>query len=340
MRSLSTGSAQATPGGRGNSLLRRFDATVGVGLLRALGALRRKRALDPAPRRIGLMKSTGIGDMILTTAIARDVIADFPDARVVMFAGADNAGIARLVTGGRRRAAHRQALGRDAAVSGGAARRDARLRPMDSARGALCGPVGGPMDSRVRHRGPARGIAPTTQPSPTRPRPRRSTTTAASQGARRQVRVAAQLRGRRAAPGAAGRGAVRGLPCLAGRVPQRAARVAGRLVARADRSRPRKGLRVVLTGGRDDVERTDEFIASCGGPSKRLESIAGRFGLGELIESSPARCVVSVNTGVMHLAAAAGTGRSRSTARRLRRDGGRSGRRTSTSTPSFPAADT
>jgi len=31
MRSLSTGSAQATPGGRGNSLLRRFDATVGYG---------------------------------------------------------------------------------------------------------------------------------------------------------------------------------------------------------------------------------------------------------------------------------------------------------------------
>src|SRR6187401_45704 len=99
MRSLSTGSAQATPGGRGNSLLRRFDATVGVGLLRALGALRRKRALDPAPRRIGLMKSTGIGDMTLTTAIARDVIADFPEARVVIFAGADNAGIAKLVEG-------------------------------------------------------------------------------------------------------------------------------------------------------------------------------------------------------------------------------------------------
>lgn len=99
MRSLSTGSAQATPGGRGNSLLRRFDATVGVGLLRALGALRRKRDLDPAPRRIGLMKSTGIGDMTLATAIARDVIADFPEARVVIFAGADNAGIARLVEG-------------------------------------------------------------------------------------------------------------------------------------------------------------------------------------------------------------------------------------------------
>ena len=33
------------------------------------------------------MKSTGIGDMTLATAIARDVIADFPEARVVIFAG-------------------------------------------------------------------------------------------------------------------------------------------------------------------------------------------------------------------------------------------------------------
>ena len=52
----------------------------------------------------------------------------------------------------------------------------------------------------------------------------------------------------------------------------------------------------------------DELIASCGGPSNRLASIAGRFGIGELIDVlAAARCVVSVNTGVMHLGAAVGT---------------------------------
>ena len=51
-----------------------------------------------------------------------------------------------------------------------------------------------------------------------------------------------------------------------------------------------------------------EFIDACGGQSDRLASIAGRCGLAELIDIlDRARCVVSVNTGVMHLAAAAGT---------------------------------
>ena len=68
------------------------------------------------------------------------------------------------------------------------------------------------------------------------------------------------------------------------------------------------GLSVLLTGGPEDVGRTMALIASCGGPSDRLASIAGRFGIAELIDVvGHARCVVSVNTGVMHLAAAVGT---------------------------------
>ena len=81
--------------------LRFVDRTIGVALIAVLGALGRKRSRDAGARRIGLMKTTGIGDMILLTAIARDVIAAFPDADVVIFGGPENIEIARLVAGAR-----------------------------------------------------------------------------------------------------------------------------------------------------------------------------------------------------------------------------------------------
>src|SRR5690349_6577644 len=87
------------PGGRGSTVLRFLDETFAVVVIRVLGAFRRTRRLPDRPRRIGIMKSTGIGDMILATAIVRDIVKRFPEAEVVIFAGADNAGIARLVEG-------------------------------------------------------------------------------------------------------------------------------------------------------------------------------------------------------------------------------------------------
>lgn len=71
----------------------------------------------------------------------------------------------------------------------------------------------------------------------------------------------------------------------------------------ADRVRA-AGYGVVLTGGPDDVERTRRFVDSC---AADVVSIAGRCPFGELVGVlAAARCVVSVNTGLMHLAAAAG----------------------------------
>ena len=63
----------------------------------------------------------------------------------------------------------------------------------------------------------------------------------------------------------------------------------------------------MLTGGPADVERTDAFIESSGDLAKHLKSVAGRYRLNELVDLiGSASCVVSVNTGLMHLAAAAG----------------------------------
>ena len=309
MRSLSTGSAQATPGGRGNSLLRRFDATVGVGLLRALGALRRKRALDPAPRRIGLMKSTGIGDMTLTTAIARDVIADFPEARVVIFAGADNAGIAKLVEGAvvvelptaRPWAALPllRAERLDALLDFGQwTRLEALYAALSGARwtagfGTERQHRGSAFDTTVPHSAASAEIDNYRRLAGALGVRSESLPSFAADGPPPELPVADPYVVFHVWPGGF-RSELREWPSGSWR----------ELIGRAHA----QGLSVLLTGGRDDIARTDELIASCGGPSNRLASIAGRFGIGELIDVlAAARCVVSVNTGVMHLGAAVGT---------------------------------
>ena len=70
----------------------------------------------------------------------------------------------------------------------------------------------------------------------------------------------------------------------------------------------REGLTIVLTGGPGDRARTDAFIESCGADlAPHMVSIAGEFKIPELVNViADARCVVSVNTGVMHLAGGVG----------------------------------
>src|SRR5205085_6461142 len=68
-----------------------------------------------------------------------------------------------------------------------------------------------------------------------------------------------------------------------------------------------RGYSIVLTGAPADAERTERFVRSCNGSSGRVENAAGRYALSELVELlRRASCVVSVNTGIMHLAAASG----------------------------------
>ena len=86
-------------GGRGSRPLRFLDRTLAAAILRILGLLRRRRALPGGLKRIGIMKTTGIGDMVLATAIARDVAGTFPGASVIVFASSENAALARLVPG-------------------------------------------------------------------------------------------------------------------------------------------------------------------------------------------------------------------------------------------------
>lgn len=68
-----------------------------------------------------------------------------------------------------------------------------------------------------------------------------------------------------------------------------------------------KGFAVYLTGGKSDAPRADAFIEDCKWPSARVENICG-MGFPELIAAlRQARVVVSIDTSITHMAAAAGT---------------------------------
>ena len=84
---------------RGNPRLRWADRSLGVPILALLRAVRRGRTQPLGIRRIGLLKMSAIGDTVLLSAIVADLAATFPGAEIVLFTGADNAGVAALIDG-------------------------------------------------------------------------------------------------------------------------------------------------------------------------------------------------------------------------------------------------
>jgi len=87
------------PGPRGSQLKRQIDHVVGTPLLLALGLLRRKRHLPTKIATVGILSCSAIGDTIIASAIARDLKAAFPGCRVVAFVGLSARGIVSLVEG-------------------------------------------------------------------------------------------------------------------------------------------------------------------------------------------------------------------------------------------------
>jgi lipopolysaccharide heptosyltransferase III len=68
-----------------------------------------------------------------------------------------------------------------------------------------------------------------------------------------------------------------------------------------------QGFAVVVTGGREDVGRSEAFALDCRSLARPVVSGAGRFSIREALDVlARSRGVVSVNTGTMHLAAAVG----------------------------------
>lgn len=84
---------------RASSTLRFLDRHLGIPVVWTLGMVRSKRTSLPKIRTIGMLKTAGIGDTVLLAGPLADLRAAFPDARIVMFVGGNNYEAARLLDG-------------------------------------------------------------------------------------------------------------------------------------------------------------------------------------------------------------------------------------------------
>ena len=295
-------------GGRGSSVLRTLDRSLGAWLLILLGALRRTRQRPEAPGRIGILKSTGIGDMVLATAVTRDIMRTFPRAEVVIFGSAENAGLAELVPGASvrrlemtkpwRAIAELRAERLDALIDLGQwSRLEALCTALSGARWTAGFDTpgqrrGGAYDSPVAHSNQRRELD-----------NYRAVVATLGVSSDSEPRFEASADAVRPCPGRYAvfhlwpggyRSELREWPA------DRWLDLAG--------SCAREGLAVVLTGGPGDAERSEAFAQTArAATGANVISVAGRFGLRDVIDVlSGAECVVSVNTGVMHMAAATG----------------------------------
>jgi heptosyltransferase-3 len=300
--SSSPAATTAPPVPRGDGRLRLLDATVGVGLLAAGGALRRRRRRPDPIRRIGLMKSTGIGDMILLSGVAKDVAAAYPEAETILFAGRDNRDVARLVEGvevvalpmGEPWEAVRRLRARRLDVLadfGQWTRVEALSALLSGARWTIGFETPGQRrhygyDETVRHADDVHELENYRRLVARLGVESRSLPWLSPNGAvdaPRRPFVVFHLW-----PGGY-RSELKEWPLSSWR--ELARRLTG------------EGYSILLTGSEADAARTEEFARSCEG----VESVAGRYRLSELLDLlGRSSCVVSVNTGVMHLAAAAG----------------------------------
>jgi heptosyltransferase-3 len=85
-------------GVRGNKILKSLDRFAGIPLVSLLGVLSKRRVLEPSQvRRIGFMKSAAIGDTLLLAGLFDDTRRVFPKAALVAITGRDNSAAVQLL---------------------------------------------------------------------------------------------------------------------------------------------------------------------------------------------------------------------------------------------------
>jgi heptosyltransferase-3 len=298
-----------TQGERGNPRLRLLDRYVGIPVVAAGGVFRRRRPVPREPRRIGVLNSTTIGDTVLLSAVLRDLAAAFPSAEVILFAGPGNSSIARLIAGITVKPI-RLTEPRGAIRAVRSAKLDVVLDfdQWPRIEAVYCLFSGARFRAGFRSAGQHRHY---------------SYDASVEHSAERH-----ELDNYRRLAGVLGVES-RSLPFFsapgvlpAERLPPEAY-VVFHLWPTGYRSQlkewPRdrwqilaeqlahRGFRVVFTGSKRDRDATEAFVQSCNGIRESLVNAAGAYDLDEVLDLLCAsRCVVSVNTGVMHLAAAAG----------------------------------
>ena len=83
-------------------MLHYLDRCVGIPALVLLACTRRKRPLPSGIKSIGLLKAGAIGDTVLVSAVIADLRSAFPNASIIFFAGASNFEIANMLEGVNR----------------------------------------------------------------------------------------------------------------------------------------------------------------------------------------------------------------------------------------------
>jgi ADP-heptose:LPS heptosyltransferase len=84
---------------RGNPALHFADRYIGIPTVALLGGIKRKQSLPSKIQSIGLLKLGAIGDTVLMSAVISDLRAAFPHASVIFFSGRSNFEIARMLDG-------------------------------------------------------------------------------------------------------------------------------------------------------------------------------------------------------------------------------------------------
>jgi ADP-heptose:LPS heptosyltransferase len=87
---------------RGNPVLHYVDRYSGIPAVAFLACMRRKRSLPMEITSIGLIKAGAIGDTVLISAIIADLRSAFPNASITFFAGESNFEIAEMLEGVNR----------------------------------------------------------------------------------------------------------------------------------------------------------------------------------------------------------------------------------------------
>jgi heptosyltransferase III len=82
---------------RGSHLLRLIDRYVGIPLVASLGLVRKRRALPSRPARIGLLNTAAIGDTVLMSAGIADLRDRYPQTKLILFAGPSNYAVSHLI---------------------------------------------------------------------------------------------------------------------------------------------------------------------------------------------------------------------------------------------------
>jgi heptosyltransferase I len=83
---------------RGNKFYRTLDYYIGIPLVFIIGFFRIKRKnIISNIKSIGLLKTAGIGDTIILSAIIRDINYSFPDIKIVLFTGGNNYDAAKII---------------------------------------------------------------------------------------------------------------------------------------------------------------------------------------------------------------------------------------------------